>query len=150
MSSAHRRAADRIHSASIHLLRRVREVDARAMGISPARASALSVLVIGGPRSLTELARAERVTPATMSRLVRAMEREGLVRRDRDASDARAIRLGATAKGRRILERGRASRLDLLESLLSDASADEIEAVRTAADVVERALAPAWPGDRFQ
>jgi DNA-binding MarR family transcriptional regulator len=141
MSSARRHAADRIHSASIHLLRRVREVDARAMGITPARASALSVLVFGGPRSLTELATAERVTPATMSKLVSAMEREGLVRRERDATDARAIRLWPTAKGRRILERGRACRLDLLESLLAGASAEEIEAVRTAAEAVERALA---------
>jgi DNA-binding MarR family transcriptional regulator len=134
-----REAADRIHSA-IHLLRRVHEGDARAMGISPARASALSVLVFGGPRSLTALAQAERVTPATMSRLVAAMEREGLVSRERDSDDARAVRLQATAKGRRILERGRASRLDLLERLLAGADEAEIAAVRTAAEVVERAL----------
>lgn len=143
MSSTRREAADRIHSAAIHLLRRVREVDAEAMGISPARASALSVLVFAGPRSLTELARAERVTSATMSRLVGAMEREGLVRRYPDVDDARAIRLEPTAKARRILERGRARRLDLLESLLYEASASEVEAVRTAATVVEDALSSA-------
>ena len=129
-----------MHSASIHLLRRVHEVDAEAMGISPSRASALSVLVFGGPRSLTALARAERVTAATMSRLVGALEGEGLVRRETDESDARAIRLHATPKGRRILERGRARRLDLLESLLADASDGEVEALHTAASVVERAL----------
>ena len=115
MSSNRREAADRIHSAAIHLLRRVHQVDDAALGISPARASALSVLVFGGERSLTELARAERVTPATMSKLVQAMEGEGLVRRERDRTDGRAVLLGATAKGRRILERGRARRLDLLE-----------------------------------
>jgi len=135
-----REAADRIHSAAIHLLRRVREVDAKAMGLSPARASALSVLVFGGARSLTELADAERVTPATMSKLVTGLEREGLVRRHPDVNDARAIRIESTAKARRILERGRASRLELLECLLSDATADEIEAVRVAAEVLERAL----------
>ena len=140
MSSVRREAAARIHSAAIHLLRRVHEVDARAMGISPARASALSVLVFGGSRSLTALAQAERVTPATMSKLVAAMEREGLVRRERDRDDARAVSLEATAKGRRILERGRASRLDLLERLLADSTVAEIDAVRTAAEVVERAL----------
>jgi DNA-binding MarR family transcriptional regulator len=135
-----REAADRIHSAAIHLLRRVREVDAEAMGISPARASALSVLVFGGPRSLTALAQAERVTPATMSKLVRALEAEGLVRREQDAGDGRAITLHATAKGRRVLERGRSRRLDLLEELLGGASDDEIAAVRTAAEAVERGL----------
>jgi DNA-binding MarR family transcriptional regulator len=138
--SSRREAADRIHSAAIHLLRRVREVDARAMGLSPARASALSVLVFGGPHSLTELAEAEQVTAATMSRLVTALERERLVRRYPDVNDARAIRLEATAKARRILERGRARRLDLLERLLSGATAREIEAVRVAAEAVERAL----------
>jgi DNA-binding MarR family transcriptional regulator len=135
-----REAADRIHSAAIHLLRRVREVDAEAMAITPARASALSVLVFGGPRSLTELARAERVTAATMSRLAQAMEGEGLVRRERAAGDGRAIVLHATPKGRRILERGRARRLELLAALLGEASREELAAVRTAAEVVERSL----------
>jgi DNA-binding MarR family transcriptional regulator len=141
MSDAQRReAADRIHSAAIHLLRRVREVDTEAMGISAARASALSVLVFGGPRSLTALAEAERVTPATMSKLVRAMEAGGLVQRERDTDDGRAIELHATTKGRRVLERGRARRLDLLDELLADASDNEIAAIRTAAAAVERGL----------
>ena len=140
MSSARREAADRIHSASIHLLRRVRDVDSAAMGISRARASALSVLVFGGARSLTELAQAEQVTAATMSKLVSALEREGFVRRYPDVNDARAIRIEATAKARRILERGRARRLDLLEDLLSTAADAEVDAVRSAAEVLEQAL----------
>lgn len=113
------------------------------MAISPARASALSVLVFGGARSLGELAADERVTPATMSKLVSALESERLVRRYPDVNDARAIRIEATAKARRILERGRARRLDLLERLLAEASAEEVDAVRTAAMVVERSLGSA-------
>jgi DNA-binding MarR family transcriptional regulator len=139
MSSARRHAANGIHSAAIHLLRRVR-VEDEAMGITPARASALSVLVFGGARSLTELAAAEQVTPATMSRLVSALEREKLVRRYPDVDDARSIRLEATAKAERILKRGQSRRLDLLERLLADASEAEVMALRTAAEVVERAL----------
>ena len=129
-----------MHSAAIHLLRRVREVDGQAMGISAARASALSVLVFGGARSLTELASAEKVTTATMSKLVTAMDAEGLVRRYPDVNDARSIRIEATAKARRILERGRSRRLDVLEHLLAGATASEIEAVRNAAEVLEGAL----------
>jgi DNA-binding MarR family transcriptional regulator len=140
MSSGQREAVDRMHSAAIHLLRRVRQTDAKAMGISPARASALSVLVFGGARSLTELAAEEQVTSATMSKLVQARETEGLVRRYPDVNDARAIRIEATSKARRILERGRARRLDVLEDLLEGATGAEIDAVRTAADVLERAL----------
>ena len=129
-----------MNSAAVHLLRRVRRDDTSVMGISPARASALSVLVFGGPRSLGELASAELVTSATMSKLVSEMEREGLVRRYPDVNDARSIRIEATAKARRIMERGRSRRLDLLEGLLMDATSAEIDAVRTAAEVLERAL----------
>src|SRR2546423_2545396 len=99
--SSRRDAADRLHSAAIHLLRRVREVDASAMGLSPARASALSVLVFGGPRSLTELAAAERVSAATMSKLVAGLERERLVRRYPAANDARASPVQTTYKAGR-------------------------------------------------
>ena len=61
--------ADRLHSAAIHLLRRVRQQDV-ATGEGPARLSALSVLVFGGPKTLGELAAAEQVKPPTMSRIV--------------------------------------------------------------------------------
>jgi DNA-binding MarR family transcriptional regulator len=131
------RAADRIHSAAIHLLRRVREVDG-VMEITPARASALSVLVFGGPRTLTELARAERVTPATMSKLVSAMEAEGLVRREPDPDDGRAAQLHPTARARRILERGRAKRTEYLDSLFAGLTERERAIVREAADIVDR------------
>lgn len=140
MSNSKRDAADRIHSAAIHLLRRVRAIDAKAMGISPARASALSVLVFGGARSLTELAEAEQVTTATMSKLVTALEHEGLVRRYPDVNDARAIRIEASAKARRILERGRARRIEVLEGLLAKANQAEVDAVHRAAEVIEQAL----------
>jgi DNA-binding MarR family transcriptional regulator len=140
MSSAKRDAADRMHSAAIHLLRRARVADEDSMGMTPARRSALSVLIFAGPQSLSELASAEQVTLPTMSKLVAAMEREGLVRRERDPGDGRAVRLHATAKGRRLIERGRERRLALLESLLGDLSAREVEVVREAAEIVDRLM----------
>ena len=129
-----------MHSAAIHLLRYVRVVD-EEMGMSAARASALSVLVFGGPRTLTELAQAEQVSPPTMSRLVAAMEDEGLLRRAPHGTDARAVVLHATAKGRRVLERARELRLSLLESLLERATPREIATVRAAAEIVDRLVA---------
>src|SRR5947207_5638448 len=73
--------ADKLHSAAIHLLRRLRVRD-RESGVGPAQLSALSVLVFGGPRSLGELADAEQVRPPTMSRIVSGLERAGLVKRE--------------------------------------------------------------------
>jgi hypothetical protein len=53
-------AADRLHSAAIHLLRRLRMRDYE-LGIGPAQLSALSVLVFAGPQSLASLAEVEQV-----------------------------------------------------------------------------------------
>ena len=50
--SREREVADRLHSAAIHLLRRVRRTDAQT-GVPAAQLSALSVLM-GGPRTLGE------------------------------------------------------------------------------------------------
>jgi DNA-binding MarR family transcriptional regulator len=127
-----------MHSAAIHLLRRVRVADDESMGMTPARRSALSVLVFLGPQSLSQLAAAEQVTLPTMSKLVAALEKDGLVRRERDPGDGRVVRLHATAKARRMAERGRKRRLEVLESLLGGASAREVEIVREAAEIVDR------------
>jgi DNA-binding MarR family transcriptional regulator len=132
--------AERLHSAAIHLLRRLRRED-EAMGLGPARASALSVLVFAGPLSLGELARAEQVRPPTMSRTVKALEGAGLVRRERDAADARAIRLAATAKGRKLLLAGRRRRVRALVQLLDTLSAREQLILRQSVQLLERTLA---------
>src|SRR3954470_13127766 len=104
LSRTRREAADRLHSASIHVLRRVSREDP-ASGLSAARLSALSVLVFGGPRTLGELAAAEHVRPATMTRIVQALEADALVRREADPDDGRVSRLRATAKGERVMWR---------------------------------------------
>ncbi|MEE8169814.1 MAG: MarR family transcriptional regulator [Phycisphaerae bacterium] len=131
--------ADRLHSAAIHLLRRLRRVD-EATGLTAPRLSALSVLVFGRPRSLTALAAAEQVRPPTMTRLVRQLEAERLVRRTRDPVDGRAIRLRATAKGARLLLRGRGRRVEHLATMLGGASADELHSLRRAVAALERLL----------
>lgn len=132
-------AADRFHSAAIHALRHVRREDP-ASGLSAARLSALSVLVFGGERTLGELAGAEHVRPATMTRIVQALERDGLVRREADPTDRRATRLSATKKGERMLWRARERRVDKLAGLLSHLTPREVEQVRRAAELVEKAL----------
>jgi len=133
-------AADRFHSAAIHALRHVRRNDPET-GLSAARLSALSVLVFGGPRTLGELAAAEHVRPATMTRIVQALEEGGLVRRESDPRDRRVTRLHATAKGERVMWRGRERRVENLASLISGLSEEEVAQVHDAAELVERALA---------
>jgi DNA-binding MarR family transcriptional regulator len=135
-----REVADRLHSAAIHLLRRVRRVD-EATGLSAARLSALSVVVFGGPTTLGALARAEQVTAPTMSKLVDALEREGLVTRLADERDRRAVLVRPTAEGERILVEGRRRRIDELAALFGELSPDELETLGSAAAIVEREIA---------
>ena len=133
-------AADRFHSAAIHALRHVRREDP-ATGVPPAQLSALSVLVFGGPRTLGELAAAEQVRPPTMTRIVQALEAEGLVRRESDPRDGRVQRLSATAKGRRVMQQARKRRVTNLATLLERLSPAEITRVQESAKLVEQALA---------
>lgn len=126
------RTADRLHSAAIHLLRKLRREDSKT-GLSAPRLSALSVVVFGGPLTLGELANAEQVRPPTMTRLVSALEDEGLVTREPDTDDGRLTRIRATPRGRSVLLKGRARRVAAL--------AAEVRALgREDREVLERAV----------
>jgi DNA-binding MarR family transcriptional regulator len=138
-----RAAAERLHSAAIHLLRRLRRAD-DASGLSAPRLSALSVLVVRGPCTLGELAAAEQVRAPTMTRLVTALEHDGLVTRASDPADGRVTRVSATAEGRRVLAAGRARRVRLLARDMARLPADDHAALVRALAVLER-LADATP-----
>jgi len=131
--------ADRIHSVAIHLLRQVRKQDAAA-GVGPAQLSALSVLVFGGPITLGKLAEAEQVKPPTMSRIVTGLERNRLAEREVDAKDSRLVRVRATAKGARLLHEGRRRRIEYLARNLDFLSVRELETLKAAVEVLQRAL----------
>jgi DNA-binding MarR family transcriptional regulator len=131
--------ADRLHSTAIHLLRQVRVQDS-ATGLAPARLSALSVLVFGGAMSLNELARAEQVRPPTMSRIVDALESEGLIRRTVNQQDRRAVVLEATEKGAAILWQGRKRRVKFLAKHLSRLSEQERKQINDAIKAIQKAM----------
>ena len=128
-----------LHSNAIHLLRHVRTEDS-AMGIGPAQASALSVVVFGGPLTLNELAKAEQVRPPTMSRVVEALVKEGLVRRETNRDDRRSVIISPSDKGTRILHEGRNRRERRLIKLLSKLGADEVRCLGKASRILSRIL----------
>ncbi len=131
--------ADRLHSAAIHLLRRVR-VEDEALGISAPRLSALSVLVFAGPLRIGELARAEQVEAPTMTRLVDGLERDGYVERTRDPDDARAIVVRATDAGIDALTEGRRRRVEAFAELLRRLPARDLTALGRGVEALERAF----------
>ena len=134
--------AERLHSAAIHLLRSARRDDSLS-GLSPARLSALSVIVFGGPISLGDLAAAEQVRAPTVTRLVASLEAEGLVEREADARDRRVVRLRATPTGRAVLEEGRRRRVDQISRQLEGLSAGERETLSAAAELLLARFRPA-------
>jgi DNA-binding MarR family transcriptional regulator len=129
--------AARLHSAAIHLLRRLRRED-DATGLTAPRLSVLSVVVFAGPRTLGELAQAEQVRPPTMTRLVAALEAQGLVRRVPDPQDGRVTRIAPTSKGRDLLMRGRGRRVRVLARDLGRLTAVELRSIDGAVAILER------------
>jgi DNA-binding MarR family transcriptional regulator len=133
---AARAIADRLHSAAIHLLRRLR-VEDKAIGLSGPRASALSVIVFRGPIAMGALAEAEQVRPPTITRLVASLEGAGLVRRFSDRGDGRVQLVEATPAGRRLLDKGRARRVERLMSGITQLTFEEQALLGRAAELME-------------
>lgn len=138
--------ADLLHSAAIHVLRRVSELETT---ISRARLSALSVVVFRGPLTLGELARAEGVRSATMTGIVNGLEGERLVTRRPDVNDRRATLIEATQAGKRLLARERRRRIELIASRLGDVAPDDLDLLWRASQLLESrfALRPWDPVD---
>lgn len=117
MKISNEELADRVHELTFHLLRWVRAADSESR-LGGSRLSVLSLLVLGGPRTVGELAAAEQVSAPTVSRLVTALEREGYVKREPDAADGRRVRVVVTGAGVQAAEEARSRRVARLAVLL--------------------------------
>jgi DNA-binding MarR family transcriptional regulator len=125
------RLAFDLHSAMLHMMRRVRRED-DAFGLSAPRMSALSVVHFGGPRTIGEIARMEQVSAPTMTRLVAGLEADGYVRRQPSPTDGRATVIHPTAKGKRVMEQGRTRRVTFLARQLRSLDPSTLAALVTA------------------
>jgi DNA-binding MarR family transcriptional regulator len=128
-----------VHRMAEGIVRLSMELQRRKEGASPhelttTQALALRVAVTEGPQRMGALAVLLGVTVATASRTVDALVAAGLVRRDADPADARAVRVVATPQGRREFRARRDRFARALERLADDLS--EIER-RQLADSLE-------------
>jgi DNA-binding MarR family transcriptional regulator len=128
--------AERLHAVAIRVLRRARRDDA-AMGLPPGQASALSVLVFGGPKTLSELAGIEQVQPPTMTRMIDALEQARLIKREQDATDRRKFRIAATAAGVRLMHQGRERRVMVLAQTLAGLDREQRAVVEKGLAILE-------------
>jgi DNA-binding MarR family transcriptional regulator len=102
--------------------------------LTSTQALVLRVAATEGPQRMGRLAERLGVTVATASRTVDALVAAGLVRRAADPSDARAVRVAATPRGRREFRLRRERFVRALERLSDDLS--ELER-RQLADALE-------------
>ena len=129
--------ASDLNSAAIHLLRALRATD-RAAGLTPARLSALSVLVFGGPSPLGRLARTEDVAGPTMTRIVDGLCDLGLAERRPHPDGGRLVLVAATAEGERVMRLARQARIDTIVAALRALPAADRAAIAAASPALLR------------
>ena len=133
--------ANLLHSAAVRLLRTARDADTD-LDLDGPRASLLSVLVFTGPRPVTKLAELEQVSSPAITKMVSALESAGLAQRERSETDRRVVLVSATPAGKRLLEWGRAARVQAIAALLADATEAELQNLRAASNVIADRLTP--------
>ena len=131
--------AEVLHSTAIRLLRTVRRLD-ESTGLTAPRLSALSVIVFNGTITLGKLAEAEQVRPPTMTRIVNALEEQELVLKAQDPTDHRVVRIAATTKGKRVLIRGRARRVQVLTEQIRQLEKVEQENLSSALATIQELI----------
>jgi MarR family 2-MHQ and catechol resistance regulon transcriptional repressor len=77
----------------------------RRLGVTDNQFGVLEALLHLGPVAQHELGRALFTSRANITTIVDNLERRGLVRRERDASDRRYVTVHLTAEGRALIER---------------------------------------------
>jgi DNA-binding MarR family transcriptional regulator len=132
--------ASALNSGAIHLLRSLALIDKLA-GLTPARLSALSVLVFAGPHSLGALAAAERVAGPTMTRIVDGLARAGLAERRLDPADGRAVLISATAAGDRLMRAAADRRICAIAGAIESLPAADQRRLAAAAGLLDRVAA---------
>jgi DNA-binding MarR family transcriptional regulator len=129
--------ANRLNSLSIHLVRRVSQAT-YGDRITPARLSLLSVIVFGGPSTVSELARAEKVSVPAVTRMLDALESDGLAYRQPSEDDRRAVKVLPTESGLRVMEAARARRVQHIADELSFLTQEELDVLLKAAILLEQ------------
>lgn len=130
--------AARLRLVVMRLARRLRQQ--APAGVTPSQLSVLATLSMKGELTLGALAEAERVRPPSMTRIVAALEEEGLVVRQPDESDRRRVTIRLTGDGQKLLATSRTRKTAYLVKRLEALSPEDRATLESAHDVLERIL----------
>lgn len=112
------------------------------LGLTPTKLAHLATIVREGPMTLGDVASTERVAAPTVTKVVKELERMGLVVRAADPSDRRVVIVSGTAKGLTLIAETR-SRKDLwLAERLADLTPEEFTSLTSAVAVLEHLTSP--------
>lgn len=137
-SAEHTAIAARLRLVVGRLHRRIR-IDGRE-SIPPLQLSALVTVEQHGPLRLSELARREAVTAPTMSRVLSALDEQGLVIRTPDPSDARGVQIVLSDDGAQRLTEVRSHRTALVARRLARLGDEERQQIIAALPALEALL----------
>jgi DNA-binding MarR family transcriptional regulator len=98
----------------------------------------LSTLEISGPRRITDLALVEGVTQPSMTSLVNALERSGLVERQGDPTDRRVALVALSADGRAFMRQRRRTVEVELERLMEKLAPEDLATLIAAIPALQR------------
>jgi DNA-binding MarR family transcriptional regulator len=94
--------------------------------------STLATLELTGPRRITDLAAREGVMQPSMTALVSALERSGLVERRSDPTDRRVALVALTSEGEDYIRAMRQGGVEVFGQLINELPADEVNALSAA------------------
>ena len=127
----------RLAFATGRLNRRLRSAGG---GISHGLLSALATVRAHGPLRLADLAQLETVSAPSITRLVAELEAKGLVSRQTDPDDGRAILISVTDQGVAAIASARAARAAMIAELFEPLTEDEIASITAALPALEKML----------
>ena len=137
------RMAEGIVRLRSEILRRRRQAgDLGAAELTSPQALALRAVVLDGPLRMSALAEQLGVSVATASRTVDALVQRHLARREADPADARAVRVFATARGRREHLARREHFVEALELLMDELEERERRQLVESLETLSRLLVP--------
>lgn len=130
--------ASALRPAVLRLARRLRQMRDESMELNANQLSAMGVLLNSGDQLMGELAAREMVQPPSMTRIVKELERRGLVRRSDNPDDRRQARVSLTDGGREVLLANRKRRTNWLARRVAELDPSEREILRKAIPILEK------------
>lgn len=99
-------------------LARQLNMTATGEGLTPTQAAVLGQVALRGPLGMAELADLEGLNPTMLSRVVRKLDDDGLIRKLPDPTDLRAVQVEITPAGSLVQDRLRELRTQVVSDCL--------------------------------